>query len=222
MSGAQAGGAAAGARREDAAPGRRAVRHARTRDEILDAAAELVNEHGVDALNLHELATRAGFGNAASLYRYFESKQDIVGALASRGLERLGDYMLRVPEDLPPEEQIIAICLAYLDYAREHPGERRVLLTAAGGKEPDFRAAALPDEFVRRMFRLGDTARESGALTIEDDGDVFTILHALWALAHGMAEYDALYEEPERGLLRSRHRDVFRACVAGFRGDWRG
>ena len=29
-----------------------------------------------------------------------------------------------------------------------------------------------------------------------------------------------LYEDPERGLLRGRHRDVFRACVAGFRGDW--
>ena len=214
-------GPEAGGGHEDAPGGRRAVLHARTRDEILDAAAALVNEHGVDALNLNELAARAGFGNAASLYRYFAGKQDIVGALAARGLERLGDYMRRVPEDLPPEDQIVEICLTYLDYAREHPGERRVLLTAAGAEEPDFRATALPDEFVRRMFRLGETARESGALRIKDEGDVFVILHALWALAHGMAEYDALYEDAERELLRSRHRDVFRACVAGFRGDWR-
>jgi AcrR family transcriptional regulator len=206
---------------QDAAGGRRAVQHARTRDEILDAASDLVDARGVDALNLQELATRAGFGNAASLYRYFESKQDIVGALASRGLERLGDYMRRVPEDLPPEEQIIAICMTYLEYARENPGERRLLLAAAGSKAPEFRAAALPDEFVRRMFRLGETARQSGALDIRDEGDIFVILHALWALAHGMAEYDALYEDPEREVLRGRHRDVFRACVAGFRGDWR-
>jgi AcrR family transcriptional regulator len=212
----------AGGLRPDAPAGRRAVQHARTRDEILDAASDLVDERGVDALNLQELATRAGFGNAASLYRYFESKQDIVGALATRGLERLGDYMRRVPEDLPLEEQIIEICMTYLEYARENPGERRVLLTAAGSKAPDFRAAALPDDFVRRMFRLGETARERGALDIRDEGDIFVILHALWALAHGMAEYDALYEEPERELLRARHRDVFRACVAGFRGAWRG
>ncbi len=211
-----------GAEHRGAPSGRRAVRHARTRDEILEAASDLVDERGVDALNLQEVATRAGFGNAASLYRYFESKQDIVGALASRGLARLGDYMRRVPEDLPPEEQIIEICMTYLEYARENPGERRLLLTAAGGVAPDFRAAALPDEFVRRMFRLGATARESGALDIRDEDDIFVVLHALWALAHGMAEYDALYEEPERGLLRGRHRDVFRACVAGFRGDWRG
>ena len=212
----------AGGLRPDAPAGRRAVRHARTRDEILDAAAELVDERGVDALNLQELATRAGFGNAASLYRYFESKQDIVGALASRGLERLGDYMRRVPEDLPPEEQIVAICMTYLEYARENPAERRA--AAARRRAARRRTSArrpCRTSSCGRMFRLGETARESGALDIRDEGDIFVILHALWALAHGMAEYDALYEEPERELLRARHRDVFRACVAGFRGDWR-
>jgi AcrR family transcriptional regulator len=172
-----------------AAPGgRRAALHARTRDEILDAAAEIVGENGVEALNLNELATRAGFGNAASLYRYFTSKQDIVGALATRGLERIGEYMRRVPEGLPPEDQIVEICLAYLEYAREHPAERCLHLAAAGSKAPDFRAAALPDEFVRRMFRLGETARESGALNVRDEDDIFAVLHAGWALAHGMAE----------------------------------
>jgi hypothetical protein len=35
-----------------------------------------------------------------------------------------------------------------------------------------------------------------------------------------MAEYDTLYEDPEREVLRSRHRAVFRAYVAGFRSDW--
>lgn len=201
---------------------RRELLHARTREEILDAAGELVRERGVDALNLNELAARAGFGNAASLYRYFDGKQDIVGALAARGLERLGEHMRRVPEDLPPEEQIVEICLAYLDYARENPGERRVLLTAVGAKTPDFRVAALPDEFVRRVLRLGETAGASGALDVHDEGDIFAVLHAGWALAHGMAEYDALYEDPERELLRSRHRGIFRAYVAGFRSDWRG
>ncbi len=201
---------------------RREEQHARTRDEILGAAAELVRERGVDELNLNELAERAGFGNAASLYRYFDGKQDIVGALAARGLERLGEYMRRVPEDLPPEEQIIEICLAYLEYARENPGERRVLIAAVGSKTPDFRVAALPDEFVTRMLRLGETAGASGALNVPDEGDIFAVLHAGWALAHGMAEYDALYEDPEREVLRSRQRGIFRAYVAGFRSDWHG
>ncbi len=202
--------------------GRRAAQHARTRDEILDAATELVTEHGVEGLNLHELAARAGFGNAASLYRYFAGKREIVSALAARDLERLGDYLRRVPEDLPLEEQIVEICLTYLDYAREHPGTRALLLTTASSIAPDFRAAALPSEIVGRMFRLGEAARASGALDVRDEDDIFAVLHAGWALAHGMAEYDKMYEDPERAILRSRHRAIFRAYVAGFKSDWRG
>lgn len=200
---------------------RRAAVHARTRDEILDAAAELVVERSIDELNLSELATRAGFSNPASLYRYFASKQEIVSALATRGLERLGQHMRVVPADLPPAEQLVELCLAYIDYARAHPGERRLLLTTAASIRDDFRAARLPDEFVRRMFGLAQAARESGTLAARDDEDLFTILHVLWAVAHGMAEYDGLYEGDEREALRSRHRAVFAACIAGFGGDWR-
>lgn len=193
---------------------------ARTRNEILDATTEIITEGGVDAVNLHDLARRAGFGNPASLYRYFSSKQEIFNALAERGLERLGAHMRSVPDDLPPDEQLVEMCLAYLDYASIHPGERGLLLTTAAIIAPNFRAARRPNEFVARMFRLAESAHASGALTARDDQDLFAILHAAWALAHGMAEYDRLYEGPEREALRRRHRAVFRAFVAGFRGDW--
>ena len=202
--------------------GRRALVHAQTRDTILDAAADLVTERGVDGLNLNDVAAKAGFGNAASLYRYFASKQDLISALAARGLERLGEHMRSVPEDLPPDEQIVEMCLTYLDYARAHPAERRLLLTTAASIASDYRATQLSDEFVDRMFRLGRAARDSGALRARDDEDIFVILHAAWALAHGMAEYDGLYDDPEREVLRSRHQAVFRAYVAAFRSDWTG
>ena len=120
---------------------RRSERHARTRDEILDAAAELVTERGVTDLNLSELAARSGFGNAASLYRYFAGKEEILTALTHRGLQRLGAHMRSVPDDLEPTDQLVELCLAYLDYAREHPGERRLLLAASAGITPADRAA---------------------------------------------------------------------------------
>lgn len=203
---------------EETRSGRSAAVHARTRDEILDAAAELVTERGVEAFTLSELAALAGFGNAASLYRYFSSKQEIVNALASRGLERLGEHMRRVPQDLAPEEQIVQLCLAYVNYALVHPGERRLLLTTAAGLAPGFRAATPPDEFVRRAIRLLREAGESGVFAGRDEGDLFALLNGAWALAHGMAEYDGMYLSPEREVLRSRHEMVFRAYVRGFRG----
>ena len=221
------------------ASGRRAVRHTQTRNEILDAAAELVTEQGAEALNLSDLATRAGFSNAASLYRYFSSKKELMGALMRRGLERLEEHLRDVPADLPPEEQVVEYCLAYVDYARAHPGERALLLTTAGVIAPEDRAASLPEEFVRRVFGLIATvmaggggeaegtpvvsieALSSGADYAPDVGDVFAMLHAVWALAQGMAEYDRLYTGPEREVLRSRHREVFRAYVEGSKLVWR-
>jgi AcrR family transcriptional regulator len=209
------------------------VRHTQTRNEILDAAAELVTEQGAEALNLSALATRAGFSNAASLYRYFSSKKELMGALMRRGLERLEEHLRDVPADLPPEEQVVEFCLAYVDYARTHPGERALLLTTTAVIAPEDRAASLPEAFVRRVFGLiagvmasgedaagqvagmealsagiGDlrrTLQEAGrpgagsqAGGAPDVGDVFAMLHAVWALAQGMAEYDRLYTGPER------------------------
>lgn len=220
------------------ASGRRAERHTRTRNEILDAAAELVTEQGAEALNLTDLATRAGFSNAASLYRYFSSKKELMGALMRRGLERLEEHLRHIPADLPPEEQVVEYCLAYVDFARAHPGERALLLTTAGVIAPEDRAASLPEEFVRRVFGLiatvmaGDgratgapvasiEALSGGAGYAPDVGDVFAMLHAVWALAQGMAEYDRLYTGPEREVLRSRHREVFRAYVEGSKLVWR-
>ena len=207
------GGAAGGG-------GRRARLHARTRNEILDAAAALITIQGVEELNLNDLAARAGFGGAASLYRYFPNKQAILEALTARSLERLAVHLRRVPENLPPEEQIVELCLAYIDYTRLHPGERALLLTTARSVTTEYQTAQPPDELVERVFRLLRNAVASGALQARDEGDVFAITHAAWALAHGMAEYDAVYADREREMLRSRHRAIFRACVAGFKGDW--
>ena len=223
------------------ASGRRAVRHSRTRSEILDAAAELITEQGADALNLSELAARAGFSNAASLYRYFSSKKEIMGALMRRGLERLEEHLQGVPADLPPEEQLVEFCLAYVDYARSHPGERALLLTTTAVIAPEDRAASLPEEFVNRVFGLIAAVIESGgegerertrdwaALSTAvgegdprtpDADDIFAMLHAVWALAQGMAEYDRLYTGPEREVLRSRHRVIFQAYVEGSKRAW--
>jgi len=54
---------------------------------ILDAAASLLDEAGIDALTTNGIATRAGV-NIASLYNYFPNKYAVVAALAQRLAER--------------------------------------------------------------------------------------------------------------------------------------
>ena len=63
---------------------RRGRRRAATRDEIVQAAWELLHEHGTAGLSMRELGARVGM-RAQSLYQYFASKHEIYDALFADG-----------------------------------------------------------------------------------------------------------------------------------------
>ena len=89
---------------------------------------------------------------------------------------------------------------------RGRHGRRRRESGGAGprGRRPGHSASTEWTASCRRRERRGGRAKAAGA---PDVGDVFAMLHAVWALAQGMAEYDRLYTGPEREVLRSRHRE---------------
>lgn len=59
-----------------------------TRDRIVDAACDLVFEHGVGALNLDEVRHATGTSKS-QLYHYFEDKSDLIKAVVDRQAERV-------------------------------------------------------------------------------------------------------------------------------------
>lgn len=59
----------------------------RTRQRILDAAATAFHEHGFASVTLKDIAGRAGL-QAGSLYYHFDSKEEIVEAVLTAGVER--------------------------------------------------------------------------------------------------------------------------------------
>jgi AcrR family transcriptional regulator len=75
------------ARPDSASPApRRAPTQQRSRERvarILDAAAALITEHGVDGLSTRTIAARAGVP-VASLYQYFADRDEIILALVQR------------------------------------------------------------------------------------------------------------------------------------------
>ncbi|WP_158305692.1 MULTISPECIES: TetR/AcrR family transcriptional regulator [unclassified Nocardioides] len=84
-------------------PKRRVPRQERSRrrvEDLLDAAARLVVEHGVEALTTREIAEAAGVP-VASLYQYFADKEDVMLALAQRDMAEMD---AQVAEDLAAVE----------------------------------------------------------------------------------------------------------------------
>src|ERR1041384_6647000 len=60
-------------------------RRVQTREEILDAALQVMAEQGVAALNLTAVARRVGL-RQPSLYQYFDSRNAVYDALFERGM----------------------------------------------------------------------------------------------------------------------------------------
>lgn len=57
-----------------------------TLQSIMDAAARLIGEHGLDAISMTQIAELAGMSKA-SLYRYFPNKQALLLALAQQSFK---------------------------------------------------------------------------------------------------------------------------------------
>ena len=88
-----------------------------TRDDVIDAAAELVAEHGYAGLSMRALAQRCGVATM-TLYRHVHTKEDLMGALADRVL---GELTLPAPGTLSWQEELAAVFRSLHDLLLEHP-----------------------------------------------------------------------------------------------------
>jgi len=92
------------------APRRRVPAQARSRrrvEAILDAAAAVVLEHGVEAVSTREIARVAGVP-VASLYQYFADKEEVLLALVERDMAEMDEQVLADLADLPERDHTVA------------------------------------------------------------------------------------------------------------------
>lgn len=88
------------------------------RARILSAATDLIAAHGVEGMTMRQLASACGL-NIATLYHYFGSKSDLVGAIVDdRNYDAgLRDLALPVDRDLPPGPRLEAFLGLLADQA---------------------------------------------------------------------------------------------------------
>jgi AcrR family transcriptional regulator len=97
------------------------------RDRIVSASTELIEEQGLAALSMREVARRAGVSHQAPYY-YFADREAILGAIAEQGFRTLGEYVQRsVVEGDGAHAPIVAAGRAYLEFALAHPAHFRVM-----------------------------------------------------------------------------------------------
>jgi AcrR family transcriptional regulator len=111
-----------------------------TAQTVTDAAAELADAGGLEALTLAALASRLGV-RAPSLYAHVEGLEDLRARVAARGSEQLADRLQEAVAGRSGAAALRALAAAYRDYAREHPGAYAALQRVASLDGPAAGAA---------------------------------------------------------------------------------
>jgi AcrR family transcriptional regulator len=85
-----------------------------TSERLLDAAEELVAEHGPDAVSTRQILTAAGVGNMAAIQYHFRTKEGLLAAVVARVLEPLEHEQAAELAALPERASLREVCAAYV------------------------------------------------------------------------------------------------------------
>jgi len=102
---------------------------------VVQAAADLVNKEGVQALTLSRLARQLGV-KTPSLYNHVDGLPDLYRELALMNTRHLGERLGNAVIGKSGPQALAAIAQAYRAYIKEFPGLYLASLQASGTQEP--------------------------------------------------------------------------------------
>jgi len=109
------------------------------------AAAEVIDERGLGAFSLREVARRAGVSHTAPAH-HFGDVRGLLTSLAEEGLQALHDVTEAAAATTDdPVERLAAIGVAYVELARSHPAHCQVMFRTdiVDTDDADFQATGL-------------------------------------------------------------------------------
>ncbi|MCU1676469.1 MAG: putative transcriptional regulator, TetR family [Frankiales bacterium] len=159
------------------------------RDEILDVAAAVLEDQGLDALTMRELAGRMGI-RAPSLYKHVRDKDDIIAGLQERALIDMARHLDTAEPGLP------ALAGAYRSWARANPRLYELVSRHA---------------LARDRIAPGVEAAAAAPIVTAAGGDEH-LARALWALAHGLVDLELSHRFPPGADLDA----TWRTALSGF------
>ena len=166
------------------------------RENIVAAASTLFMEKGIAATSMDNIAKSAGYSKA-TLYVYFENKEEIVGILVLNSMKKLYDY---ISSALIQHETTKArydfICCGLVQYQEEFPFYFKMVLDKIN---IDFESKEyLPEE--RETYQIGEEINEkiknfllSGMEKgdLRNDLDIMPAIFNFWGMLSGIIQLAA-------------------------------
>jgi AcrR family transcriptional regulator len=108
---------------------------------VVEAAAELADAEGLEAVTLAKMAGRLGV-RAPSLYAHVDGLDDLRSRLAARGADQLADELSAAAAGRAGEQALSAVAHAYRSYAQRHQGSYAALQRASATRSEQYTEAA--------------------------------------------------------------------------------
>ena len=170
------------------------------RENIVSAASALFMEKGIAATSMDDIAKAAGYSKA-TLYVYFENKEEIVGILALNSMKKLYDY---ISSALIQHETTKArydfICRGLVQYQEEFPFYFKMVLDKIN---IDFESKEYLSE-ERETYQIGEEINEkiknfllSGMEKgdLRNDLDIMPAIFNFWGMLSGIIQLASNKEE---------------------------
>jgi AcrR family transcriptional regulator len=188
---------------------KRTYHHGDLRRTLLDVSVAVIDRHGVDALNLRELAVRAGVSSGAP-YHHFRDREALLAAIAQEGFAQLAATMIRERDAVTgdPGARLSALGRAYISYATAHRGYFRVMFRVDPSGSPELRQAK-PLSY-RLLWEAIEDCQRAG---VAPSGDPQSLVLTAWSTVHGLATLWIDGALPGRGLDPERQTPMVTALI---------
>jgi len=164
---------------------RTAYHHGDLRQVLLRASLELIDEKGIAALSLREVARKAGVSHNAP-YHHFESRGSLLAALAEEGFSTLAREMAEARGgQTNPRARMEACGQAYIRFALKSRARFKLMfrpeLTGPGEQ------AAVAQSSRGALETLTAAVVEAQAAGVAPAGDPKPLVLTCWSAVHGLA-----------------------------------
>ncbi len=188
------------------------------RERLLEAAAELLDDEGPQALTARRIAAAAGTSTMA-VYTHFGGMPALVKQIVAEGFTRLDQHQAEVPHTDDPLADLLALSMAYRDNAMQNPHLYAVMFGATSLKgfqlteddmEIGLNSFATLTDYVARAMESGQLRRDAPA----------RVAAQMWTAMHGyvMLELAGLHLPPDNPV-EDVMRPLLTTLVAGLAPD---
>jgi AcrR family transcriptional regulator len=152
------------------------------RENIIQAATAIVQQHGLEGLSAREIAKKIGY-SPGTIYNVFENLDDLLLTIESRLLDQLADRLAKTDPSGTPQQRLRRLVGNYYAFTQESPKLWNLLTEhriPAGREVPEWYRTKLEslqvpmEEAITPLFGTADVAASKRAA------------RTLWASVHGM------------------------------------